>query len=169
MEPDLGELISELWRAGQMMDKGQVNGARPLGQRSLREVRQEHLAKKAQEATQPPEKAATASVPLPPQKAQPKQQQAKKKKKPRREQPDPGRLPHGAIFHVEYDGTKQEWSGTLTIPGYEPFSGTASGLFRLERNLDGMFRAAEKSRQAETSAAVVIEEKTDSVESSCRS
>ena len=51
-----------------------------------------------------------------------------------------GRLPDASAFAVRFDATKNEWSGTLTIPGVEPFSGSASGLFRLLEKLDRHYR-----------------------------
>jgi hypothetical protein len=57
------------------------------------------------------------------------------------------RLPDGSRFDVAYDAAAERWSGTLTVPavaGGEPaaFSAWASGVFRLLRILDDMYRNA---------------------------
>ena len=57
------------------------------------------------------------------------------------------RLPHGSRFDVAYDAAAARWSGTLTVPaatGAEPavFSAWGSGVFRLLRILDDMYRAS---------------------------
>ncbi len=53
-----------------------------------------------------------------------------------------GRLPDGACFGpMTYDAAAQEWAGRLIVNGRE-FFGRASGLFRLCRTLDQMFRAS---------------------------
>jgi IS4 transposase len=39
-----------------------------------------------------------------------------------------GRLPHGSLFEVRWDGVRMEWSGYLTVPGSPPLSGTAGSL-----------------------------------------
>jgi hypothetical protein len=57
------------------------------------------------------------------------------------------RLPHGSRFdQLLWDAEKGLWSGTLMVPGPvggEPavFTASASGVFRLLRTLDGMYRA----------------------------
>ena len=51
------------------------------------------------------------------------------------------RLPHGSRFDVAYDAAKGEWSGTLTVPGLAPFTGSRSAVFMLLRTLDEMYRA----------------------------
>jgi hypothetical protein len=60
-----------------------------------------------------------------------------------------GRLPHAAVFTVQYDAVKQQWSGTLAIPDQEDlagataeFIGSASGVERLLRDLAGQYRAS---------------------------
>jgi hypothetical protein len=59
--------------------------------------------------------------------------------------PQTGRLPDGSRFEVSYDATKEQWTGTLTVPtpGGSPdtFSGSGSGLFRLLSSLDRQYRA----------------------------
>lgn len=58
--------------------------------------------------------------------------------------PHAGRLPDGSRFEVVYDGTKQQWTGTLTVPGPDgtsaTFTGSGSGLFPLLSNLDVKYR-----------------------------
>lgn len=64
--------------------------------------------------------------------------------------PSCGRLPHGAEFHVRYDGVSQKWVGNLLIPATEhapdgtfgpwTFDNDKSGVFPLLRRLDGQFR-----------------------------
>ncbi len=84
---------------------------------------------------------------------------AKEEKKPRRLPPDSidperGRLPHGARFHVTYDAVRQEWTGSLSIPDCPLFSGTASGVFYLLRRLDTFYRKwleSQKSLDSDTS------------------
>jgi hypothetical protein len=49
------------------------------------------------------------------------------------------RLPHGATFQVAYDGTKMEWSGSLTVPDKGEFRGAASGVFKLLQTLDQQY------------------------------
>lgn len=51
-----------------------------------------------------------------------------------------GRLPHGAVYHKEYDADKQQWRATLTIPGFPVFKATASGSWKAEFLLDGKYR-----------------------------
>jgi len=62
--------------------------------------------------------------------------------------PQTSRLPDGSQFEVRYDATKEQWTGTLTIPSPEGvpalFTGSCSGLFRLLGNLDKLYRATLK-------------------------
>jgi hypothetical protein len=51
-----------------------------------------------------------------------------------------GRLPDKAEFHAVYDAATQSWSGSLVIPGLESFDNSASGVFRLLRQLDRSYR-----------------------------
>jgi len=51
----------------------------------------------------------------------------------------PRRLPHGASFNVRYDAAKKEWAGSLTVPGKGQFTGTASAVFRLLRQLENQY------------------------------
>jgi len=64
-------------------------------------------------------------------------------KKPPRQQG--GRLPDGSRFEVRYDGAKEQWSGSLTVPTPAgtpaTFTGSASGLFPLLSSLDRQYRA----------------------------
>jgi hypothetical protein len=57
---------------------------------------------------------------------------------------DAGRLPDGATFALSYFAGRREWVGELRIPqpNGDPllFHGTASGLFRLEIELDRKYR-----------------------------
>ena len=50
------------------------------------------------------------------------------------------RLPHDSVFHVTYNAEAERWSGTLTVPGREPFVNDSSGLFKLLPKLDAMYR-----------------------------
>lgn len=54
---------------------------------------------------------------------------------------DSGRLPHGAIYHKEYDSVSMTWTATLSIPslGLE-FKAVASGSFRAEKDCDSLYR-----------------------------
>lgn len=60
------------------------------------------------------------------------------------------RLPDGATFHVAYDATAVQWTGTLTIRdganSETTFTASASGVFRLLRELDGAYREWERSK-----------------------
>jgi hypothetical protein len=49
------------------------------------------------------------------------------------------RLPHGSAFHVTYDASKTEWQGSLVVPDKGEFTATASGVFRLLRQLDDQY------------------------------
>jgi hypothetical protein len=49
------------------------------------------------------------------------------------------RLPDGSTLCVVYDASTQSWFGTLTI-GDKTFEGKASALFKLEMELDAMYR-----------------------------
>lgn len=51
-----------------------------------------------------------------------------------------GRLPHGAVYHKEYDADKQQWHATLTIPGLPVFEVFANGSWKAENLLDGKYR-----------------------------
>lgn len=51
-----------------------------------------------------------------------------------------GRLPDLSAFAVWYDAAKQTWTGTLEVAGHPPFAASASGVFRLLQELDGMYR-----------------------------
>jgi hypothetical protein len=59
--------------------------------------------------------------------------------------PRGGRLPDGSRFEVRYDAAKEQWSGSLTVPGAEgapaTFTGSGSGLFPLLASLDKQYRA----------------------------
>jgi hypothetical protein len=64
--------------------------------------------------------------------------------KPKKERPSAnpsGRLPDGSRFDVVYDAPKGQWAGTLTVPGLAPLAAAASGVFKLLRILDHMYRA----------------------------
>ena len=57
------------------------------------------------------------------------------------------RLPHGSRFtDLAWDAEKGVWTGTLTIPGSQPaseaasFTASATGVFRLLRILDDLYR-----------------------------
>lgn len=51
-----------------------------------------------------------------------------------------GRLPDGSQFELTYDET-EGWSGTLLISGRDlTFTASASGVYRLLRNLDTFYR-----------------------------
>jgi hypothetical protein len=49
------------------------------------------------------------------------------------------RLPHGATFHVAYDATKMEWSGSLRVPDKGEFQAAATGVFKLLQQLDQQY------------------------------
>jgi hypothetical protein len=56
-----------------------------------------------------------------------------------------GRLPDGSSFNVVYDAAKVSWSGSLTVPladGPRRFEAQASGVMKLLRELDRLYRAA---------------------------
>lgn len=80
-------------------------------------------------------------------------------------QQDAGRLPHGSMYIANYDGTRQEWAGSLFIGPLPPrvlakvlelinevqgldcppvpnYAEAASGVFKLLAKLDAMYRAA---------------------------
>jgi hypothetical protein len=59
-----------------------------------------------------------------------------------------GRLPDKAKYICDYDSEAQEWSGTLYVSG-QTFMAKASGLFRLEKQLDEQYRAWLASTRAE--------------------
>jgi len=50
------------------------------------------------------------------------------------------RLPDGAEYVAKYDHGTKQWTGVLTVPGAEPVTATASGLFRLLAVLDRLHR-----------------------------
>jgi hypothetical protein len=55
------------------------------------------------------------------------------------------RLPDGSAFLVSYDAAKEMWSGELTVEvagEVRTFRAECSGVMRLLRELDAMFRAA---------------------------
>ena len=61
------------------------------------------------------------------------------------EKDEANRLPNGSTFDVIYDSIQKKWCGTLNI--FEPtisnqlrFQGSASGVFRLLRELDQQYR-----------------------------
>lgn len=54
--------------------------------------------------------------------------------------PDAGRLPEGAVFHATYDAAKQEWTGSLELLNGFQFTATESGVFKLLRQLDTLYR-----------------------------
>jgi hypothetical protein len=56
--------------------------------------------------------------------------------------PEKGRLPHGSRYDVAYDAGKEQWCGTLTVPGLAPITAEASAVFKLLRRLDDLYRAA---------------------------
>ncbi len=75
------------------------------------------------------------------------QEEARKRRldKPKKERPPAnpsGRLPDGSRFDVAWDEAKGQWAGTLAVPGLAPLTASASGVFKLLRILDGMYRAA---------------------------
>lgn len=59
-----------------------------------------------------------------------------------------GRLPHGSRFDVQWDAEKEQWIGTLVIPGELPqgmpcgtvIAATARGVFPLLAKLDKLYR-----------------------------
>jgi hypothetical protein len=51
------------------------------------------------------------------------------------------RLPDGSRFNVVWDFAAVLWRGTLTLTDGTVFEGEASGVFRLLKNLDAMYRA----------------------------
>jgi hypothetical protein len=63
------------------------------------------------------------------------------------------RLPDGARFHVAYDATAERWSGVLSIPGCGDIRSSASGVFRLLRDLDQAFRQQCRPNVADRNAA----------------
>jgi hypothetical protein len=63
------------------------------------------------------------------------------------DQMESGRLPGGAKFEAVYDAEKREWTGSLSIPGFETFRTTVSGVFRLMRKLDWLYRDTAASRE----------------------
>jgi septal ring factor EnvC (AmiA/AmiB activator) len=83
--------------------------------------------------------------------AQRRKAEKEKRRMEQSEQPRPGdkpkaRLPDGSRFEVQYDGAKQQWSGTLTVPtqgqGTASFTGARSSLFKLLAVLDDQYRAS---------------------------
>lgn len=54
--------------------------------------------------------------------------------------PDAGRLPDGAVFHATYDAAKQEWTGSLELLNGFQFTASESGIFKLLRTLDVLYR-----------------------------
>jgi len=64
----------------------------------------------------------------------------------------PERLPDQSQFVVEpYYAEGQTWSGYLKVPGHEPFGPlTRSGIFRLLRDLDQMYRDAVAAAKGES-------------------
>ena len=139
---------------------------------SLREAARRGVEanRQAKQAPSPP-KPTPAPVPAATQPAQPaeaatlteKQPQAKQT---RREKPRPrlGRLPHGATFHVVYDGMAVRWSGTLTVPqggiyNATVVSGEESAVFTLLMSLDRAYRKlpAEEATPQETPSAGVAD------------
>ena len=72
------------------------------------------------------------------------QEAARRRRARRAAQPAPEkeRLPHGSRFDVAYDAGKEEWSGTLAVPGLAPIAASASAVFKLQRRLDDLYRAA---------------------------
>jgi hypothetical protein len=69
-----------------------------------------------------------------------------KRREKRREEREANRLPHGSAFAVAWDADRHEWSGTLSVPGYELFSGSAEAVFWLLKDLDLKYRAAVRRR-----------------------
>jgi hypothetical protein len=59
---------------------------------------------------------------------------------------DMARLPDGAKFDVVYDATRTEWTGTLTVGG-QVFTGVASGVLKLLRQLDRKYQESLIARQ----------------------
>jgi hypothetical protein len=51
------------------------------------------------------------------------------------------RLPDGSNFNVTWEAAAGQWSGTLTVPGVGAFTGSRTGLFKLNRALDDQYRA----------------------------
>jgi len=75
------------------------------------------------------------------------QEAARKRRldKPKKEKPPAnpsGRLPDGSRFDITWDAAKEQWSGTLAVPGLASFTAAASGVFKLLQVLDGLYRAA---------------------------
>lgn len=116
------------------------------------------LKAKHHQLNQPKEKPPAIEAPskVPPQTPQPpkpqeqtQQQPKKKKKKPKESSLDRrermaaryGRLPDASMFVAAYEAATQTWTGSLSIPGLQPFQGAASGVFWLMTSLDKMYRA----------------------------
>jgi hypothetical protein len=60
-----------------------------------------------------------------------------------RPQPNPsGRLPDGSRFDVAWNAAKEQWAGSLAVPGSASFTAAATGVFKLLQILDGLYRAA---------------------------
>jgi hypothetical protein len=77
----------------------------------------------------------------PPQPPDPNSKRSQKKLK--------GRLPHGSRFdNFVYDGEKVEWTGILTVPGFEVFRDRANGVMTLFSRLDKAYRRAAKERES---------------------
>jgi hypothetical protein len=57
---------------------------------------------------------------------------------------DSNRLPHGSVFHVEYNAEDKHWSGTLQVPGMKPIPGRESGLFKMFKTMDKYYRYKKK-------------------------
>ncbi len=51
-----------------------------------------------------------------------------------------GRLPDGSVFHTSYCAEKQEWSGSLTVPGAPVIEMSFGGVFMLMVRLDRKYR-----------------------------
>ena len=43
---------------------------------------------------------------------------------------------------MSYDAAKEQWSGTLAVPGLALIAASASAVFKLLRRLDDLYRAA---------------------------
>lgn len=50
------------------------------------------------------------------------------------------RLPDGSRYETLYDGKSETWSGTLTVPGHNPFTAKKSAVHKLLTELDQMYR-----------------------------
>jgi hypothetical protein len=60
-----------------------------------------------------------------------------------------GRLPDGSEHATIWNAERQEWTGTLSVPGFPVFHAKANGVFRLLSNLDDCYRNYLASKKGE--------------------